>query len=84
MAHKGVPAVTDSKKEKGLGLALLNGMVLALIGALVLITPLLPSAVLTGPQRTLDNVAGGFLFAVGLLLLAIHIVGPKAPDHEDK
>ena len=74
--------MTNSSKEEGLGLALLNGVVLALIGALVLITPLLPSVELTGPQRQLDNVAGALLLGVGVLLLVLHFAGPRNSGQE--
>ncbi len=76
--------MTDSKRNKGLGLGLLNGAVLLLIGALVLITPLLPGIVLTAQQRMLDNVAGGLLLGVGVLLLMLHFAGRKTGRHDSE
>jgi len=64
--------MTLEKKERGLDIALLNGIVLTLIGILVLLTPLLPQVQLEGAQRHLDNVAGVVLLAVGLFMLGLH------------
>ena len=64
----------DNNKQN-LSMILINGLILGIIGALILITPLVADI---PPDRIfLDIIAGGVLLVVGLVCLILELIKMK-------
>jgi len=64
----------DNNKQN-LSMILINGLILGIIGALILITPLVADI---PPDRVfLDIIAGGVLLVVGLVCLILELIKMK-------